>query len=955
MRKTKFPRVAYSFVMADLLHYGHIRLLKTAKEKSDYHICGLISDEACHIWQGMNISNYEERKGVLESLDCVDEIVLQETMDPTENLQEIHRRFPRAKIIMVHGNDWKALPASEYLQKIGGRIIQPEYYSRLSRQNIIKKFSETLKDHPLKHEFYTQHFRLGHIVQFNQQPVNGLISSKANTLKSFQSLLRKSQIEKLFIFTAGEFLRKPVPIIKAVMSNFSGKPIIVRSSSFNEDRYHVSNAGQYESVMGVSSGSHPQIRRAVEDIIRSYKDKGVWNPRDQILVQTQTTDIIRSGVVFTRNIETGAPYYLINYDDMTGQSDTVTSGNASKSIWLHREGGLDTYPSKWRNLMTAIYEIETYLPGMVLDIEFAERISGQVVIFQIRPLTASLASDGIEDETVHELIEKNRARFRALRGVTSNKPLTLSDMAFWNPAELIGENPHPLDYSLFREIITKSAWIKGLVPLGYSQVSGELMERFGNKPYIIVDHAFHALIPDTVDAKLKRKLCNFYLDKLKEDPAAHDKVEFEIVASCFSFDLDRQLTEMRQWGLSRGEVLKIQNAVKKLTQSIIKNSKTQLRRDLRHLKGLSRIREAIREKAKQTKDVFTLIELFIQLLAAISEYGTPQFSRVARQAFIARSLLKDFVTAGMFSQAQIDGFFENLTTVASDFERDFEALARGSLSKPRFLKMYGHLRTATYDIRAHRYDEMDMFDLPHSKKGRRKSAPKASLDLTRPKLERVMRKFSFPNVPAGDFHWFLRSSLEQREYFKFEFTKSLSLALVILTKAGEALGFSREDLSYLELHVIQSAGFCNSPIELQNLWGCYIETSKKNFHCNTKLVLPPILHQERDFRVIHFFSTRPNFVTQKTVEGELVNLEDDLTKDIEGKIVLLEKADPGFDWIFTKHIKGLITKYGGTASHMAIRCAEFSLPAVIGCGNNIYNKIRLWRRVKLDCGAKRIG
>ena len=146
MLKRTISRVAYSFVMADLLHYGHLRLLKTAKEQADYHICGLISDEACHIWQGMNISNYDERKGVLESLDCVDEIIKQETMDPTENLKAVHRRFPKATLVLVHGDDWKALPASEYIRQIGGSIIQPEYYSRLSRQNIVKKFAESWQE-----------------------------------------------------------------------------------------------------------------------------------------------------------------------------------------------------------------------------------------------------------------------------------------------------------------------------------------------------------------------------------------------------------------------------------------------------------------------------------------------------------------------------------------------------------------------------------------------------------------------------------------------------------------------------------------------------------------------------------------------------------------------------------------------------------------------------------------
>lgn len=46
---------------------------------------------------------------------------------------------------------------------------------------------------------------------------------------------------------------------------------------------------------------------------------------------------------------------------------------------------------------------------------------------------------------------------------------------------------------------------------------------------------------------------------------------------------------------------------------------------------------------------------------------------------------------------------------------------------------------------------------------------------------------------------------------------------------------------------------------------------------------------------------------------------------------------------------GLVTKYGGVASHMAIRCAEFDLPAAIGCGDKIYNEIMEFNEVNLDC------
>ena len=67
------------------------------------------------------------------------------------------------------------------------------------------------------------------------------------------------------------------------------------------------------------------------------------------------------------------------------------------------------------------------------------------------------------------------------------------------------------------------------------------------------------------------------------------------------------------------------------------------------------------------------------------------------------------------------------------------------------------------------------------------------------------------------------------------------------------------------------------------------------------------------------------------------------------KIIFIENADPGYDWIFSYNIKGLVTKYGGVASHMAIRCAEFDIPAAIGCGVLKFDKLKNSKRILLDC------
>ena len=75
--------------------------------------------------------------------------------------------------------------------------------------------------------------------------------------------------------------------------------------------------------------------------------------------------------------------------------------------------------------------------------------------------------------------------------------------------------------------------------------------------------------------------------------------------------------------------------------------------------------------------------------------------------------------------------------------------------------------------------------------------------------------------------------------------------------------------------------------------------------------------------------------------------------NLKGKIVLLENGDPGYDWIFTRSPAGLITKYGGVASHMSIRCAEFGLPAAIGCGS-LFDSIKDSSTILLDCEKNKI-
>ena len=124
---------------------------------------------------------------------------------------------------------------------------------------------------------------------------------------------------------------------------------------------------------------------------------------------------------------------------------------------------------------------------------------------------------------------------------------------------------------------------------------------------------------------------------------------------------------------------------------------------------------------------------------------------------------------------------------------------------------------------------------------------------------------------------------------------------------------------------------------------------------NEYFLLPSIIFSEDDFQVIRYYVSKPNYITKKqiTANTSIVNPKNKIP-NIENKIVIIKNADPGYDWIFAKNPKGLITKYGGIASHMAIRCGEIGMPAVIGCGEMLFEKLKIAEKLSLDCKNEKI-
>lgn len=85
--------ISYLPIFGDLVHFGHFKILKKAKESSDILICGLLSDMASKSMWGDSISTIKERKYTIKSIKYVDQILIQNSNSPERNLTYLKKNI----------------------------------------------------------------------------------------------------------------------------------------------------------------------------------------------------------------------------------------------------------------------------------------------------------------------------------------------------------------------------------------------------------------------------------------------------------------------------------------------------------------------------------------------------------------------------------------------------------------------------------------------------------------------------------------------------------------------------------------------------------------------------------------------------------------------------------------------------------------------------------------------
>lgn len=783
--------------------------------------------------------------------------------------------------------------------------------------------------------------------------------TKTETLERLAPLLSFSQIPEFYHFTVDQWKANRDFVLQEIQYRFKNSKVIVRSSALVEDSASFALAGMYDSIPEIQVDDKDSLNKAINTVISSYeKLHHDNNNQHQVLVQLLIENVSMSGVLFTQDLNTGAPYYVINYDDESGRTDTVTSGkeNGNRTLLVHRESVDSLCSERFKAVLKSIKELEKLVGSDSLDVEFALDKNNKVYLFQVRQITTKPNWNRGITIQVNDAIKRIREFIKdALvpRQGLSGKTTVFGRMPDWNPAEMIGTAPRPLALSLYQRLITDLVWREARRRMGYFEPRGNrLMVSLSGQPYIDVRLSFNSFLPADLDTSIKDKLVNAWLKRLSEHKELHDKIEFDVAITALAFDFDASIQEQVPGTLTEDEITVLQKCLLKLTNNLLTGKTASIKEQLDRIELLQQRRRDMINMCR-----YPDLTIVAGLLEDCISLGTVPFSILARHAFIAKSFLRSLVRCNVADESEIVSFQKSIRTVASQVVDNLDKLMLGEIGSEEFMDKYGHLRPGTYDILSKRYDQReDLINGEVLKPVRKEETRDFSFSSRQlKKITKLLKQFGF-TLGAHELISYISEAVIGREYAKFIFTRNISEALEIIAAWGEDIGLSREELSYLRIDdILDTTNIsCGRTLE-QHLRNISLDEKRKH-EITLALRLPYLIEAPEDIAVVPLLFHKPNFITQKTVRGGYVFLDrksEDIP-EIAGRIVLIEGADPGFDWIFSRSILGLITKFGGANSHMAIRCAEFGLPAAIGCGEQMFDRILHSRFLELNCSECRI-
>ncbi|MDB9871649.1 phosphoenolpyruvate mutase [bacterium] len=129
----------YIGMSADIIHPGHLNIIKEGGKLGEVTI-GVLTDHAIASYKRLPFLNYEQRKLIVESIKGVKEVISQDSLDYTLNLNKLKPDY------VVHGDDWVEGIQKDTRKNVidtisawGGKVIDVPYTQGISSSELNKK------------------------------------------------------------------------------------------------------------------------------------------------------------------------------------------------------------------------------------------------------------------------------------------------------------------------------------------------------------------------------------------------------------------------------------------------------------------------------------------------------------------------------------------------------------------------------------------------------------------------------------------------------------------------------------------------------------------------------------------------------------------------------------------------------------------------------------------------
>lgn len=773
--------------------------------------------------------------------------------------------------------------------------------------------------------------------------------NKADLLLYLRDKVKYSTIPSFNVISYDKWVARSEDFFHGLRNVLMGDhAVILRSSSASEDIDLKSTVGQYNSIVLNRKEINDHLVQKIDYIFKEIIENEGVNDRHKIIVQKYVGSTIYHGVALNYKPTTVSPYFLLNINTTQGTTDTITQGtNIPRKIFIQKdidEEILKKHAPYLVKLIKSLQEIELLFKDKCIDIEFGVDEYNAVHLFQVRFMTAAVAQRKVAEKDVLKAIKHlSNGYFR------DTHLMSFSNMTDWNPAEMIGFNPHALSYSLYDYLITNKIWRAARVKMGYNkEVDQHLMRKICNHAYIDVCNSIKSLLPDALSAALKKDILERSVQLLNSNRSLHDKMEFEIAISSFSFLMEAKLTKI---GLKDKEVVAQLAAPLReiLLNGLDEHSDSSLDFIIKETLRLEMYSKS--EQYSRLKQDTSLDALFEIL--DVARTGTYYFAIIARYAFITESILRDLIQLEIFTKADIERFKLSLDTVEKEMLFDLDGLKTGIVTLEKFKRKYGHLRPGTYDLTQDRLDSLQMESFLINNTHLSNVQLHGDFELTNKqgrRLKELLKSYSL-NVSPDKLFTFFERSIVNRERAKFIFSIFLSDALEKIKVWGAQHKLSTAQL--VDMDILSLYSFHEKKITIQQLKSKIAENALEH-SIGQCIPLPSYINSKEDFYYAEEYTPTPNFITDKIVRGGVMvidKIDDEI--DFSNKIVLIERADPGYDFIFSGDILGIVTKYGGSNSHLALRCTELGIPAAIGC-DNLFDDLLNQSYIILNCKDQKI-